>query len=54
MVAEGCLFFRALQDKGVPSELVVYPREGHGIAERAHVLDMSCRVLDWLGRYLEL
>ena len=53
-VEQGCLFFRALQDKGVPSELVVYPREGHGIAERAHVLDMSCRVLDWLGRYLEL
>ena len=51
-VEQSQLFYRALKDKGVPTELVVYPREPHGVTERAHLLDMSRRVIDWLGRYL--
>ena len=53
-VEQSYLFFRALKDKGVPTELVVYPREAHGVGERAHMLDMSRRVTRWLGRYLQL
>ena len=52
-VEQAYLFFRALKDKGVPTELAVYPREAHGVTERAHMLDMSMRVVSWLGRYLQ-
>jgi dipeptidyl aminopeptidase/acylaminoacyl peptidase len=32
---------------------VIYPREGHGIAERAHQQDTIDRILDWLRAHLE-
>jgi dipeptidyl aminopeptidase/acylaminoacyl peptidase len=51
-VEQSYLFYRALQDKRVPTELVVYPREDHAVKERAHLLDMSRRVLAWMERYL--
>ena len=35
-----------------PVELVVYPREGHGVQERDHVQDMEERILRWLKTYL--
>jgi dipeptidyl aminopeptidase/acylaminoacyl peptidase len=44
--------FRALKDQGVPTELVIYPREPHGFRERAHNLDRLRRYLDWFARYL--
>ena len=43
---------RALKDKRVPTELIIYPREDHAVKERAHLLDMSRRVLAWMERYL--
>ncbi len=52
-VEQSYLFFRALKDRGVATELIVYPREAHAIMERRHLLDMSRRVLDWLQPYLE-
>ncbi len=51
-VEQSHLFFRALKDKGVPTELIVYPREAHAVTEKAHVLDMARRVIEWLQRYL--
>ena len=45
-------FYRALKDKRVPAELIVYPREDHAIKERSHLLDMSKRVLAWFRKYL--
>ena len=45
-------FQRALQERGVPVELVVYPREGHGISEYSHALDIEERIVRWLERYL--
>jgi dipeptidyl aminopeptidase/acylaminoacyl peptidase len=51
-VEQAYAFFRALKDKGVPTELIVYPREDHGVKERQHLLDMSIRVLAWFKRYL--
>ncbi len=51
-VEQSCLFYRALKDKSVPTELIVYPREDHAIKERPHQLDMSRRVLAWFHRYL--
>ena len=36
----------------VPVELVVYPREGHGIAERAHRIDFWRRARAWFDHYV--
>ncbi|WP_045743613.1 S9 family peptidase [Actinoplanes rectilineatus] len=43
---------RALRHHGVPHELVVYPREGHRIRERAHRIDLLHRTRDWFDRRL--
>ena len=52
-VAQAYAFYRALRERNVPVELVVYPREGHGLSERVHLLDSEVRVLHWLERYLK-
>jgi len=44
-------FFRALKDRGVPSELVFYPREGHGFQEYYHRLDRMKRQYEWIARH---
>jgi dipeptidyl aminopeptidase/acylaminoacyl peptidase len=46
-------FFRALQHYKVPSELVVYPREGHGLREPIHRKQAYARILAWYDRYLK-
>ena len=51
-VEQSHLFFRALKDKGIPTELIVYPREYHGVIEKEHMLDMSRRVINWLARHV--
>ncbi len=45
-------FHRALRETEVPTELVVYPREPHGIRERAHQIDLLERVRSWYDRWL--
>jgi dipeptidyl aminopeptidase/acylaminoacyl peptidase len=45
-------FYNALVEAGCETELVVYPREGHGWTEREHVLDSWNRMRDWLARHL--
>ena len=45
--------YTALKWKGVPVEYVSYPREGHGISERAHQLDFMHRVLGWFTKYVQ-
>ncbi len=45
--------YRALQHYKVTSELVVYPREGHGNRERAHRIDKASRALEWYMKYLK-
>lgn len=50
--AQGAEFFRALKTLGVPVEFVRYPREGHGIRERLHQIDLMRRVTAWYERYL--
>lgn len=45
--------YTALRWKGVPVEYVSYPREGHGITERAHQLDFMRRVLGWFTKYVQ-
>ncbi|NIO33199.1 MAG: prolyl oligopeptidase family serine peptidase [Gemmatimonadetes bacterium] len=45
--------YTALRIKGVPSGIVLYPREPHGLLERAHQLDYIQRILDWFDKYLK-
>jgi dipeptidyl aminopeptidase/acylaminoacyl peptidase len=41
--------YQALVESGCATELVAYPREGHGLMERDHVLDAWDRIKDWTG-----
>jgi dipeptidyl aminopeptidase/acylaminoacyl peptidase len=43
--------FRGLKDRGKPTELVFYPREGHGISEYYHQKDRLTRIQEWITRY---
>ncbi len=51
-VEQGYEFYRALNDLGAEVELVVFPREGHGIQERAHRLDYFQRIDDWFQKHI--
>jgi len=44
--------FSYLQLNGVPSRLVLYPDEGHGINRPSHMLDYQARELQWFRHYL--
>ena len=44
-------FYRGLKDRGVPTELWFYPREGHGFTEYYHQIDKMKREFDWISRY---
>jgi dipeptidyl aminopeptidase/acylaminoacyl peptidase len=52
-VTQGQEYYRALKTQGIPVQFVRYPREGHGIGERAHQIDVMRRIIDWFGRYLK-
>lgn len=45
-------FWHALRDLHVPSELVVYPNEGHGFTDPAHRRDVMVRTAVWFARYM--
>jgi dipeptidyl aminopeptidase/acylaminoacyl peptidase len=51
-VSQGREFYSALRHMGVPTELVIYPREGHSFVERHHQRDLLTRIRDWFVRYL--
>jgi dipeptidyl aminopeptidase/acylaminoacyl peptidase len=45
-------FWHALKTFNVPTQLVVYPNEGHAIAQPEHHRDILVRSLDWFEKYL--
>jgi dipeptidyl aminopeptidase/acylaminoacyl peptidase len=45
-------FHRALKERDIPTQLVIYPREGHPIQEREHQRDMLGRILAWFDLHL--
>ncbi len=45
-------FWHALRDSHVPTQLVVYPNEGHAFADPAHRRDVLQRTVDWFARYM--
>lgn len=45
-------FWHALRDQHVPTELVVYPNEGHGFVNPEHRRDVLERALTWFEKYM--
>lgn len=52
LVTNGKALYRALARLGRTVEFVVYPREGHGLAEPAHRVDECERILEWFGQHV--
>ena len=50
---QGKELYRALRHAGTEAELVLYPREGHGLRERAHQIDFVGRWLDWFDEHVK-
>lgn len=50
-IAEAEQFYIALKDVGVETVMVRYPREGHGIRESGHVIDLLDRSIAWYEKY---
>lgn len=42
---------RGLKDRGKPTKLVFYPREGHGISEYYQHKDRLQRIYAWVTKY---
>lgn len=47
----GQAFHQALRARGVPTEMVIYPGEGHGIRQPRHREDVLRRVLAWFEKH---
>ena len=45
-------FWHALRDQHVPTQLVVYPNEGHGFVNPEHRTDVLVRALEWFAKYM--
>jgi dipeptidyl aminopeptidase/acylaminoacyl peptidase len=45
-------FWHALKAQHVPTQLVVYPNEGHGFTDPAHGRDVVERAAEWFARYM--
>ncbi len=43
--------YRGLKDRGKTTELVFYPREGHGFTEYYHQKDRMQRIYDWVTKF---
>ncbi len=46
-------FYRGLKRYGVDADLVIYPREGHGLREEKHLIDRLSRILAWYDKWLK-
>jgi len=49
---QGYEFWHALRTLGVPTELVIYPDEGHAISKLEDQRDIERRLVAWFDRYL--
>jgi dipeptidyl aminopeptidase/acylaminoacyl peptidase len=50
-VSEAEQLYIALHEVGVPTVMVRYPREGHGLRETAHQVDSLQRSMEWYERW---
>jgi len=49
---QGYQLHRALQRRGVPTQMVVYPRQPHGFQEPKFIQDVGERTIGWFDEYL--
>jgi len=47
----GKAFYQALADREVPTQMVIYPNEGHGIRQPKHMEDVLRRLVAWFEKY---
>jgi len=47
------MYFIALRDVGVETQMLRYPREGHGMRETQHIVDFLDRSMAWYTRHFE-
>jgi dipeptidyl aminopeptidase/acylaminoacyl peptidase len=52
-IAQAEQYYRALRKSGVETVFVRYPREGHGISEPNHQIDLVRRQLEWFDKHLK-
>lgn len=46
-------FWHAMKAFGVPTSIMIYPGEGHGLRDPTHAEDAMQRTLRWLEKYLQ-
>ena len=51
-VGQAVEFYRALREHGVPTEVVTYPQEGHGVRNLPAVIDQAARMVAWFERFM--
>ena len=51
-LSQGRELYNALKRQGVAVELVIYPRQGHGIEEPRLAIDVERRAIAWLDRWI--
>jgi dipeptidyl aminopeptidase/acylaminoacyl peptidase len=52
-MSQSQIWYRGLRRYGVETEMVIYPREGHGISEVLHRKDYMKRETAWYDKYLK-
>jgi dipeptidyl aminopeptidase/acylaminoacyl peptidase len=50
--AQSFEFWHALRAEHVPTQLVIYPNEGHGIRQPDHARDLEAREAAWWAKYM--
>jgi dipeptidyl aminopeptidase/acylaminoacyl peptidase len=53
-IAEAEQFYIALRDVGVETIMARYPREGHGVRETGHIVDVIDRSVAWYRRHFDV
>jgi dipeptidyl aminopeptidase/acylaminoacyl peptidase len=53
-IAQAQEFYRALKERNVPVEFVVYPRENHGFTEPRHQMDRVQRYVRFFAKFLNV
>ena len=51
-VSQSQVAFRVLEGQGTPTQLVVYPGEGHGFTVPKHRRDRDRRILEWFKAHM--
>ena len=50
---QGYEFWHALKELNVPTQLVIYPNEGHAIVDPAHQRDIEQRMVAWFDKWMK-